>query len=112
MGLNENTSFISVFNDRDVIIDEKIIDGTHLFALFADLSYDAKHANCEEETIIEVTSIFSDVDLYVPDNVNVVVKGNPILGDIKDRRRMSSRHAHGPTLTLRVLCLFGDVRVR
>jgi predicted membrane protein len=112
MGQNENPSYVSVFGDREIIVDEKIIDGTHLFAIFGDITLDASHATCEEDTIIEVTSIFSDVDLFIPDNIRVVLKGNPILGDIKDRRRVTSRLHDGPLLTVRVLCLFGDVIIR
>ena len=111
MSSGDNTSYVSVFSGRDITIDDKIIDGTHLFALFADITFDAKHATCEEDTIIEVTSIFSDVSIHVPHNVKVVLKGNPIFGDIKDKRRTSSGNPEGPTLSIRVLCLFGDVKI-
>jgi len=112
MRQNENPSYVSIFGDREILVDEKIIDGTHLFAIFGDITLDASHATCEEDTIIEVTSIFSDVDLFISDNIRVVLKGNPILGDIKDRRRVTSRLHDGPLLTVRVLCLFGDVIIR
>jgi hypothetical protein len=52
MATTENTSVVTIFSDRDVIIDDKIIDGTHLFALFGDISFDASHATCEEDVII------------------------------------------------------------
>lgn len=112
MRQSENTSYLSIFSDRDIIIDEKIIDGTHVFAIFGDISYDAKIASCEEDTILEVTSIFSDVNLHIPDNVKVILKGNPIFGDMKDKRKITSSLINSPTILVRVLSLFGDVNIR
>lgn len=111
MGKNDNTSIVSVFSDRDVNV-KTITDGTHLFAIFADISYDAKDAACEEDTMIEVTSIFSDVELFLPDNIKLTIQGNSLFGDIKDRRRKTTTSEIDRSVTIRALSLFGDVNIR
>ena len=106
-----NNSYSSIFSNKDIIIDEKIEDGTNLFALFSDINYEAQKAACENESIIDITSIFSDVELYLPENVKIIVKANPILGDIKNRRERFPSPQKAPSITLRILCLLGEVKI-
>jgi hypothetical protein len=80
-------------------------------SVFADLDLDLREAEIEEpETTVAVLIGFGNVDVYVPEGVNVDVAGITFFG----RRREWGRdiaHADAPTIHVRILGLFATVDV-
>src|SRR5438552_2375302 len=78
---------------------------------FADVDLDLREAEIEKpRTVVTVMPVFGNVDVYVPEGVNVDVGGVMIVG----RRREWGRDlasAGSPTIRVRVLGVFGTADV-
>jgi hypothetical protein len=80
-------------------------------SVFADLDLDLREAEIDEpETTVTVVVGFGNVDVYLPEGVNVDVAGITVFG----RRREWGRdvvHAHAPTVHVRIVGWFATVDV-
>jgi hypothetical protein len=80
-------------------------------SVFADVDLDLRQAEIDgPETTVTVLAAFGNVDLYVPERVNVDVQGVTVFG----RRREWGRDAasgDAPTISVRVVGVFGTVDV-
>ena len=108
----DSPAYSTIFASHDNTIEKKLIDGTHTFTLFGESTLDATFAEIEDETMIDVTAIFGEANLFFPPHVNVELKGSPIFGEIKNKRRNVAAGPNAPTVTIRALCLFGEVKIR
>jgi len=73
------------------------------FAGFADLDLDLRDATIEhEDTVVTAIVGFGNIDVYVPDGVNVIVSGLSILGHCRQWGFDAGR-ADAPTLRVRVV---------
>jgi uncharacterized protein DUF1707/cell wall-active antibiotic response 4TMS protein YvqF len=81
------------------------------FAGFADLDLDLRDATIEhEDTLVTVIVGFGNVDVYVPDGVNVVVSGMTIFGHCRQWGFDAGR-ADAPTIRIRVVGMFATADV-
>lgn len=80
-------------------------------SVVADLDLDLRDVEIEDpETTVTVVAVFGNVDVYVPEGVNVDVAGITVFG----RRREWGRdlaHTNTPIIHLRVLGLFATIDV-
>ena len=81
------------------------------FAGFADLDLDLRDATIEhEDTVVTAIVGFGNVDVYVPDGVNVVVSGMSIFGHCRQWGFDAGR-ADAPTIRVRVVGMFATADV-
>jgi hypothetical protein len=81
------------------------------FAGFADLDLDLRDATIEhEDTAVTVIAAFGNVDVYVPDGVNVVVSGMSIFGHCRQWGFDAGR-ADAPTIRVRIAGMFATADV-
>jgi Domain of unknown function (DUF1707)/Cell wall-active antibiotics response 4TMS YvqF len=84
---------------------------TFAFAGFADVDLDLREAEIENpQTGVIVLAAFGNVDVYVPEGVNVDVAGITIFGHRREWGR-DVASADAPTVRVRTLGLFGAVDV-
>ena len=80
-------------------------------AVFSDIDLDLRDASVEgERTSLWVFALFGNVDVYVPEDVDVEATGLSILGHRRDWGTDLAR-PWSPTIAVRVLGLFGTVDV-
>lgn len=78
---------------------------------FGDLDFDLRDVTVDQwETTVRVLAVFGNVDIYVPEGVDVDVNGVTLLGHRRDWGRGTER-AGAPVVHIRVLGVAGTIDV-
>lgn len=78
---------------------------------FGDLDFDLRDASIDQRrTAVTVLAAFGNVDIYVPEGVNVDISGFTILGHRRDWGRDAGR-PDGPVIHVRVIGLAGTIDI-
>ena len=84
---------------------------TLVISAFGDVDLDLREAEMHDPSIgVSILVAFGNVDLYVPEGINVEVGGTIVFGRLREWGRDVVR-AEGPTVSVRALGLFGTVDV-
>ncbi len=81
---------------------------TSATALFGGVDLDLRNATVKDGACITCSCLFGGIDIIVPDNVQVVVKGTPIFGGIENKVSNKS----DITLTVDCICVFGGIDIK
>ena len=113
--LNENkinqNEYCATFSGQDIKFDGEKFDGADLTAVFGGIECDLRKAIIESDTVINTSSIFGGIDIFVPENVKVKVKSSSIFGGVSNKKKNSEIDgAH--TIYINATCLFGGVDVK
>ncbi len=109
MSADQVPTFSAIFSSRNISLEGEIEDGTSLFALFGEISYEGSDVNVRDDLIIDAASIFASTHIYLPRNCRVEVLETPLLGSVKNRREEYEEHTEDPLITVRALALFSEV---
>lgn len=85
-------------------------EGTNLDAIFGGIDCHLEKALIKHDVLIKATAVFGGIDLFVPDDVNVVISSTSIFGGV-DNKKISEK-AHKKTIYVKALCLFGGVDIK
>lgn len=99
----------TVFDNRDVVAPPGPLQARVLTTVFGDLRLDLRAVITDTATL-QIVTVFGDVDIEVPPDWTVTVSGPEIFGDVSAPRLPAD--PSGRVLALRVVTIFGDVRVR
>lgn len=110
-GLEVNdTDLVAVFEDRQVARAGPFVGGS-VTAILGDVHLDLREASLDPAgATVQVTTVFGDIDLDVPDGWRIRVSGPELLGDVR-LRTVHEPPPDAPVLQLRVVTIFGDVDV-
>jgi hypothetical protein len=107
---DSDTDIVAVFDDR-VVQRAGPFAGGSVTAVFGDVRLDLRHASMDAAgATLQVTTIFGDLDLEVPEGWRVAVSGPELLGDV-NLRAAHDPPGDAPVLQLRVVTIFGDVDI-
>ena len=113
--LNENKTnqneYCATFSGQDIKYDGEKFTGADLTAVFGGVKCDLRNAIIESDTVINTSSIFGGIDIFVPDNVKVKVKSSSIFGGVSDRKK-NCENAEAHTVYINATCLFGGVEIK
>ena len=113
--LNENKTqeneYCATFSGQDLKFDGEKFTGADLTAVFGGVKCDLRKAIIESDTVINTSSIFGGIDIFVPENVKVKVKSSSIFGGVSNEKR-HSENAESHTIYINATCLFGGVEVK
>lgn len=105
-----DTDIVAVFDDR-VVQRSGPFDGGSVTAVFGDVRLDLRHTTLDlAGARLQVTTIFGDLDLEVPEDWRVTVSGPELLGDV-NLRAVHDPPVDAPVLQLRVTTIFGDIDI-
>ena len=107
---SNNDDYCSTFSSQKVNIDEEF-KGTTMSAIFGGIELDLRNAKIEEDVVINTSSIFGGIDLYVPENVNIKIKSTSIFGGVDDKRK-NRKNDSKYTIYINATCLFGGVEIK
>ena len=113
--LNENKTgpneYCATFSGQDVKFDGEKFTSADLTAVFGGIECDLRNAIIESDVVINTSSIFGGIDIFVPENVKVKVKSSSIFGGVSDKKR-HSENSEFHTLYINATCLFGGVEIK
>ena len=111
--LNENKSdeYCSTFSGQNVDFSNTEFKGTTLTAIFGGIKCNLKDAIIKEDSVINVSSIFGGVTIYVRDDVNVKVISNSIFGGVSDDRKVKNGDFKN-TIYINATRIFGGVEIK
>lgn len=113
--LNENKTnqneYCATFSGQDIKLDGEVFTGADLTAVFGGIECDLRKAIIESDVVINTSSIFGGIDIFVPENVKVKVKSSSIFGGVSDKKK-HNESAEGHTVYINATCLFGGVEIK
>lgn len=112
--LNKNSKdeYTATFSGQDLNFDDEEFKGCELNAIFGGIKCDIKNAKLKDDVVINVSSIFGGITLYVPKDVNVKVVSNSIFGGVSGNYNKNKNDKKGKTIYVNATCLFGGVEIK
>lgn len=100
-----------VFGGRQERVDSQEFVGGRIQCTMSGCELDLREARMKEDSAtLEVRAVMGGVELLVPRDWNVQVKGTPFMGAFEDKTRPTSRD--GPLLVIEGDVLMGGVEIR
>lgn len=107
----ENQEYCATFSGQTANFSGEKFTGADLTAVFGGVKCDLRNAIIEQDAVINTSSIFGGIDIYVPDDVKVKVKSSSIFGGVSDNKK-HSENAEAHTIYVNASCLFGGVEIK
>ena len=108
---NKENSYCATFSGQDVNFDEEKFEGADLTAVFGGVKCDLRKAIIDSDAVINVSSIFGSVEIYVPSNVKIKIKSTSIFGGVENKTNTKEdKKSH--TIYINGTVLFGGVEVK
>lgn len=108
---NIEKEYCSTFGGQTVDFSNEDFDGCNLTAVFGEVKCELTDAKIKEDSIINASSIFGGIVIYVPKDVKVKVSSTPIFGGVSNNRKKANKEAT-KTLYINATCLFGGVEIK
>jgi predicted membrane protein len=105
------TEYCATFSGQNLNFDRQEFKGADLTAVFGGVKCDLRNAIITSDQVINASSTFGGIDIFVPANVQVKIKSTPIFGGVNDRASHTTNQ-EAPTLYINATCIFGGVEIR
>ncbi len=100
-----------MFGGRQERIDSRQFVGGRISCTMGGCELDLRDAQMKESSAtLEIRAIMGGVEIYVPRDWNVQVKGSPVMGSFEDKTRPTGRD--GPQLIIEGDAIMGGVEIR
>ena len=103
-------SITATFASQKVNKDGENFKGANLDSVFGGVTLDLRQANIEKEAVIKASAIFGGVEIFVPSNINLKVKGTPIFGGVSNK--VINKKENEKTIYIDAFCMFGGVDIK
>lgn len=111
--ISTKDSYTAMFSSHKLNFKKKEFNGTNLNSIFGGIKLDLRDSIISGDVVINATSIFGGIDIYVPDNYNVEVKSNSIFGGVSnDKKYNDSLDDDSNTIYINASCVFGGVEIK
>lgn len=101
---------LAVFSSQKVNFSDEKFEGTSISCVFGGVSLDLRDAKIDSDVVINTSSVFGGVDIFVSDNVNVKVNSMAIFGGVDNKVKNNGNNKY--TIYVNATCLFGGVDVK
>ena len=109
--MGSDNDFAATFSGQDINFDGENFKGANLNAVFGSLKMDISDAIIEDDVVINATSIFGGIDIFVPKGYKVKIKSNSIFGGVSNNKKNSAdKDAH--VIYINATCMFGGVEIK
>ena len=109
---NKENEYCATFSGQDLKFDGEQFKGADLTAVFGGIKIDLKNAIISEDVVINVSTIFGGIDLFVPENMKVKVKSSSIFGGVSDKKKNTVEAQDAHTIYVNATCIFGGVDIK
>lgn len=100
----------ATFSEQKVNKDNEEFKGANLDSVFGGVVLDLRKANIENEAVINASSIFGGIEIFVPEDVNIKVKSTPIFGGVSNKT--SNKKENQKTIYIEAFAMFGGVEIK
>ena len=107
-----NDGYCATFSGQNVDLDGEDFNGTDLTAVFGEIKCDLRNAIIKNDVVINCSSIFGGIDIYIPDNVKVKIKSTSIFGGVDEKKKKQVNKSDAHTIYINATCLFGGVDIK
>ena len=107
----KDNEYCATFSEQKLDFDNEKFTGATLNAIFGGIKLDLRKAKIKEDVLIDATSIFGGITLYLPKDIKVKVKQNAIFGGVSGIKK---NNLDDSTITIYVsaTCLFGGIELK
>lgn len=104
-------SYCATFAGQDVNFDNQKFTGADLTAVFGGIECDLRNAIIDSDVVINASSTFGGIDIYVPSNVKIKIKSTPIFGGVSNKAKTKvDENSH--TIYINSTTVFGGVEIK
>ena len=103
--------YCATFSGQDIKFDGERFKGADITAVFGGVKLDLTKAIIEEDIVINTSSIFGGIDIFVPENVKIKIKSSSIFGGVSDKKKHKEETAIH-TIYINANCIFGGVEIK
>lgn len=113
--LNEKRSgenaYCATFSSQNVNFDGEKFTGADLTAVFGGVKCDLRKAIIDSDVVIDASSTFAGIEIYVPSNVKIKTKSTSLFGGVENKANTKvDENSH--TIYINGTALFGGVEVK
>lgn len=103
----------SIFSGKEISYSHEVFDGAMLSCVMGGIDLDLTDAVLYQDTVIEAKVFFGGIDIIVPKNVRVVVKGTPVFGGIDNHvKRKAPLPPDAVTINVNAVCVMGGIEIK
>lgn len=102
--------YCATFSSQTLDFEKEPFEGANITAVFGVITCDLRKAEIPDEVVIECSSIFGGIDLYLPDDVNVKIKSTSIFGGVSNHKKKPEKAKK--TIYIQAMCLFGGIDLK
>lgn len=109
---HKNTKdYCATLTGMNVKLDDESVERYKLDAIFGSLNADLTKHKLKKELQITACSIFGNITLTIPEEVNVKILSTPIFGKVSDQRKLIFQDKR-KTIYLDGTSFFGNIKVK
>lgn len=101
----------AIFGGQDARPTNEVFNGSEISAIFGGVELDLRQAIINQDVVINITTVFGGVDIFVPANTNIKVNSVPIFGGVSNKA-ITNANMNCPTIYINATCIFGGVEVK
>ena len=109
--INKDNEYCAMFSTQNVRLNNQKFSGAKLTSIFGQVDLDLRESIIKKDVVINVNAIFGGSDIFVPENVNIVVKSTPIFGGITDKS-LKKIGDNPQTIYINAICIFGGINIK
>ena len=107
----ETKEYCSCFSGQTIDFNNEEFKGCTISAIFGGVKCDLKNAIIKNDVVINATSIFGGITIYVPENVNVKISATSIFGGVSDERKNKTKN-NEYTIYINTTSMFGGIEIK
>lgn len=104
-------SYYGIFGGGEYPNSSPDFKGANTWAIFGGVELDLREATIQKEAFVNSYTIFGGGEIYVPPDVNVVVKGVPVFGGFSNEVKKPFDESL-PTLNIYCVTVFGAMEIK
>ena len=104
-------SYCATFAGQNVNFDGEKFTGADLTAVFGGVKCDLRNAIIESDVVINASTTFGGIEIFVPSDVKIKIKSTPIFGGVENKAyTISTENSH--TIYINSVAVFGGVEIK
>ena len=108
---NGENGYCATFAGQNVNFDGQNFTGADLTAVFGGLKCDLRNAIIDSDVVINASSTFGGIEIYVPSNVKIKIKSTPLFGGVSNKANTKTdENSH--TIYINGTAVFGGVEIK